>query len=111
VYFAGDTAAGPHFRMIREHFGPPTVALLPIGAYEPRNFMAQQHINPKEAVAAHLELGAAQSFGIHWGTFALTDEGMDAPRQALTIAASSARLPSGAFVALENGDAWTSRPP
>ncbi len=109
VYFGGDTARGPHFAMIREHLGPPTIALLPIGSYEPRHFMAQQHLNPPDAVDAHLTLGATQSFGIHWGTFSITDEAMNAPKMDLLMAATVAGLPEGAFVALENGDAYTSR--
>ncbi|NUO51064.1 MAG: hypothetical protein HOV80_19585 [Polyangiaceae bacterium] len=109
VYFAGDTAAGPHFKMIRDHLGPPTIALLPIGAYEPRHFMAQQHLNPPDAVRAHLTLGSTQSFGIHWGTFSLTDEGMNAPKMDLMMAGTFAGLHRGAFVALENGDAYISR--
>ena len=95
--------------MIRDHLGPPTIALLPIGAYEPRHFMAQQHLNPPDAVRAHLTLGSTQSFGIHWGTFSLTDEAMNAPKMDLMMAGAFAGLQRGAFVALENGDAYISR--
>jgi L-ascorbate metabolism protein UlaG (beta-lactamase superfamily) len=104
VYFAGDTAAGPHFAMIRKRLGRPAVALLPIGAYSPRWFMRPQHMDPAEAVAAHLALGAKKSIGIHWGTFALTDEGMDDPPRALRRALRARRVPEGRFLVLDNGE-------
>lgn len=75
VYFAGDTAAAPHFGQIRGRFGPPRLALLPIGAYLPRWFMRAVHVSPDEAVAAHDALGAKTSVGIHFGTFPLADDG------------------------------------
>src|SRR6266513_572097 len=83
VYFAGDTAFGPHFAQIREKFGPPHLALLPIGAYQPRWFMAPVHMGPDEAVRAHEILGAKNSIATHHGTFQLTDEGIDTPKREL----------------------------
>jgi L-ascorbate metabolism protein UlaG (beta-lactamase superfamily) len=77
VYFAGDTAFGDHFAQIREKFGSPRVALLPIGAYEPRWFMSPVHMDPDEAVRAHETLGAGTSIAIHHGTFQLADDGLD----------------------------------
>lgn len=103
VYFAGDTGMGPHFRLVRERLGPPTIALLPIGAYRPRWFMRPQHIDPIEAVAAHRDLGAARSIGMHWGTFDMADEGMDEPAEDLAHARAAAGLAPSAFVAIENG--------
>jgi L-ascorbate metabolism protein UlaG (beta-lactamase superfamily) len=78
-FFAGDTGYNDHFRDIKMRLGPPDVALLPIGAYEPRWFMKMAHMNPAEAVMAHQELSAVHSFGMHFGTFQLTDEGIDEP--------------------------------
>src|SRR5882672_4122104 len=83
VYFAGDTGFGLHFAQIREKFGSPHLALLPIGAYEPRWFMSPVHMAPGEAVKAHQIMGAKTSIAIHHGTFQLTDEGIDTPRQQL----------------------------
>ena len=83
VLFAGDSGAGPHWAEIRTRLGAPDVALLPIGAYEPRWFMAAVHMDPAEAVQAHLALGARRSVGMHFGTFQLTDEAIDAPLHAL----------------------------
>ncbi len=96
VFFAGDSGAGSHWREIRTRLGAPDVALLPIGAYEPRWFMAPVHMNPAEAVEAHLALEAGRSVGMHFGTFQLTDEAIDAPQEALTVALAAAGVaPSG----------------
>jgi L-ascorbate metabolism protein UlaG (beta-lactamase superfamily) len=83
VYFAGDTGYGRLFGDVRERLGPIDLALLPIGAYEPRWFMQPIHMNPAEAVQAHLDLKAGQSVGMHFGTFQLTTEGIDEPERAL----------------------------
>jgi L-ascorbate metabolism protein UlaG (beta-lactamase superfamily) len=83
VYFAGDTAFGSHIARIRERFGSPHLALLPIGAYEPRWFMSPVHMAPDEAVRAHRILAARASIAIHHGTFQLADEGLDTPRKQL----------------------------
>jgi L-ascorbate metabolism protein UlaG (beta-lactamase superfamily) len=77
VYFAGDTGFGNHFAQIREKFGSPQLALLPIGAYEPRWFMSPVHMAPEEALRAHQILGAKTSIVIHHGTFQLADDGVD----------------------------------
>ncbi len=98
IYFAGDTAFGDHFSWIRERFGSPRLALLPIGAYEPRWFMAPVHMGPNEAVKAHEILGAGTSIAIHHGTFQLADDGIDTPKR--QILKSS---PPDSFLILENG--------
>jgi len=79
AYFAGDTGFGPHFREIRDRFGSPRLALLPIGAYRPEWFMSRVHMSPEEALRAHEILGAGTSVGIHFGTFRLADDGQDEP--------------------------------
>ncbi len=84
LLFAGDSGAGPHWAAIRSQLGAPGIALLPIGAYEPRWLMAPVHMNPQEAIQAHRDLAARQSIGMHFGTFQLTDEAMDAPVKTLT---------------------------
>jgi L-ascorbate metabolism protein UlaG (beta-lactamase superfamily) len=86
LFFAGDTGYPGHFRAIRNRLGAPDIALLPIGAYEPRWFMRKAHMNPEEAVHAHRELGASLSLAMHFGTFPLTDEAIDAPLAALATA-------------------------
>ena len=86
MYFAGDTGYSPHFAEIGDRFPSIDVTLLPIGAYEPRWFMEPMHMNPDEAVRAHLDAGARVSLGMHFGTFQLTDEGIDDPLRALDAA-------------------------
>jgi L-ascorbate metabolism protein UlaG (beta-lactamase superfamily) len=102
VYFAGDTGFGDHFAQIRERFGSPDLALLPIGAYEPRWFMSPIHMNPEDAVTAHRILGAKTSIAIHHGTFQLADEALDAPKRRLRECD-----PGDAFLALDNGQSVT----
>jgi L-ascorbate metabolism protein UlaG (beta-lactamase superfamily) len=77
VYFAGDTGMGPHFAMIRERFGPLRLALLPIGAFLPRWFMKENHLSPADAIEAKRILEARTAVPIHYGTFALGDDGQD----------------------------------
>lgn len=98
VHVVGDTAYDDHmFRDIRTRCGAPDVALVPIGAYEPRWFMAEQHCNPAEAGQIHRDLGARLSLAKHWGTFPLTDEGRDEPLRALAAARLALGLPDTAF--------------
>lgn len=99
IYFAGDTGFGAHFAQIRERYGAPDVALLPIGADQPRWFMSAVHMGPEEAIRAHEILGAGTSIAIHHGTFQLGDDGIDSPRRRL--------LASGcpeSFLVLQNGE-------
>jgi L-ascorbate metabolism protein UlaG (beta-lactamase superfamily) len=104
IYFAGDTAYVPFFADIRERLGPIDLALLPIGAYEPRWFMRSVHMNPAEAVQAHLDLEAAQSIGMHFGTFQLTTEGIDDPVNALAGALRERNVPASRFRAIGFGE-------
>lgn len=105
VLFTGDTGYDDvFFREIRERLGAPDLALIPIGAYEPRWFMAPQHCNPLEAVQIHLDLAARQSFGMHWGTFQLTDESRDAPLRELEAAHEQLGVTPAAFRVLQPGE-------
>jgi L-ascorbate metabolism protein UlaG (beta-lactamase superfamily) len=104
ILFAGDSGAGPHWQDIRTRLGPPSIALLPIGAYEPRWFMAPVHMNPAEAVQAHQDLQAQRSIGMHFGTFQLTDEPIDAPLLALAEARKAAGLRPDQFFTLDFGE-------
>jgi L-ascorbate metabolism protein UlaG (beta-lactamase superfamily) len=104
VYFAGDSGWCPHFAEIGGRFPRLDLALLPIGAYEPRWFMRTQHMDPDEAVRAHLALGARRGLGMHFGTFAgLTDEAIDAPEAALAAAREEHGVPSEGFGTLAFG--------
>ncbi len=86
VYFVGDTGMHGGFGEIGERCGPFDAVLMPIGAYDPRWFMAPMHLDPEEAVRAFTQLVAngnggrhATMVGMHWGTFKLSDEPMDEP--------------------------------
>ena len=77
VYHSGDTGWFDGFRVIREVLGAPDVAILPVGAYEPRWFMGVQHMPPEDSLRAFVDLGARHFVGMHWGTFDLSDEPVD----------------------------------
>lgn len=97
VYFAGDTGFGPHFAELRARLGSPRLALLPIGAYQPRSIMAEMHMGPSEAVEAHRQLSAKTSMAIHFDTFPLADDAYgDAPAE-LRVVRARARVPADAF--------------
>jgi L-ascorbate metabolism protein UlaG (beta-lactamase superfamily) len=103
-YFVGDTGFNSTlFIEVRERLGAPDLAFVPIGAYEPRWFMAEQHCNPTEAVQIHCDVGARRSVAMHWGTFQLTDEGRDVPPLELRSALDAAAVPPESFRILEPG--------
>lgn len=104
MFFAGDTGYAPFFRDIRRRLGSIDLALLPIGAYEPRWFMKDVHMNPAEAVQAHLDLESSQSVSMHFGTFQLTTEGIDEPVRALEAACRSRNIPPSRFRTLDFGE-------
>ncbi len=105
IYFAADTGygTGQTFHEVKSKIGAPRLSLLPIGAYEPRWFMKPQHMNPDEAVRAHLDLGSAKSLAIHHGTVQLTDEAVDAPVLALEEAMARHKIKKADFIVSEIG--------
>lgn len=104
IYFAGDTGYGTHFKHIRNKFGPIGFAMLPIGVYLPRWFMSPVHMSPDEAAIAHMELESGQSIGIHYGTFRLGDESIDAPIKDLEKALQHHGIAKTKFIALNHGE-------
>ncbi|MGA7521990.1 MAG: MBL fold metallo-hydrolase [Acidobacteriaceae bacterium] len=90
LYFAGDTGFGDFFERIRERFVPLRLALLPIGAFAPEWFMGPVHMTPEQAVEARRLLDAATAVGIHYGTFALADDGYAEPANRLHLALQGA---------------------
>ena len=74
MYHAGDTGYSKDFIDTKLKLGAPKYAFIPIGAYDPEWFMAESHVNPEDAVQIMIDLEAEKAFGMHWGTFALTDE-------------------------------------
>lgn len=103
VYFAGDTGYGLFFKMIKEKYGSPYVALIPIGAYEPRWFMKNSHLNPDDSVKAYLDLKPHQAIGIHFGTFKLTDEGISDPPKDLSRALKKYKISNEKFIVPDFG--------
>jgi len=108
IYIVCDSGygEGKHFRRVAEAHGPLKLAILPIGAYEPRWFMRDQHMNPADAVKAFADCGAERALAHHHGTFQLTDEAIDAPALALTEALDAANVPHQKFVVLKPGQTW-----
>jgi L-ascorbate metabolism protein UlaG (beta-lactamase superfamily) len=106
IYCVGDTGFGDGatFRRVRLRHPRLDLALLPIGAYEPRWFMRNNHINPEEAVEAMTLSGAARAFGHHWGTFRLTNEAIEQPRRDLAVALAKKDIPAEHFPALQPGE-------
>ena len=104
IFFAGDTGYAAHFAQIGARWPRIDLALLPIGAYEPRWFMIYAHMNPEEAVRAHLDLNARASVGMHFGTFQLTDEGIEEPLRALERARAERSVSAEAFRVLGFGE-------
>jgi L-ascorbate metabolism protein UlaG (beta-lactamase superfamily) len=94
---------GKHFRRVGEAYGPLRLAILPIGAYEPRWFMKDQHMNPSDAVKALADCAAQAALAHHHGTFQLTDEAIDAPAIALGEALDEAKIPRERFAVLKPG--------
>jgi len=103
IFFAGDTGYGEFYKLIHERFGDVDLALLPIGAYRPRWFMRPIHMSPEEAVLAHLDVGAKQSIGMHFGTFPMADDGQEEPVGDMERARQKHGLPPEAFLVLKEG--------
>ena len=106
IYFAGDTAYGNHFKSIYERFGAPKLSLLPIGAYEPQWFMYRMHMNPDEAVLAHVDLHSEHSIGIHFGLIDNAGESYEAPVNDLAVARTKRGIKEEQFVAPHLGQVF-----
>ena len=104
IYFAGDTGYSADFADIGARFAPLDLALLPIGAYEPRWFMQAMHVNPEDAVKIHRDIGSRQSVAMHWGTFRLTEEPLDEPPHRLRRALDDAGIAHEQFWVFQHGE-------
>ena len=105
-YHAGDTGYFHGFAEYGRRFPDIDVAMLPIGAYEPRWFMRYQHMNPAEALLAFRDLGAGTLLPMHWGTFDLTDEPLDEAPRALAEALASSDVDPARVRTLAIGERW-----
>jgi N-acyl-phosphatidylethanolamine-hydrolysing phospholipase D len=104
IFFAGDTGYSKDFIDIAERFAPIDLALIPIGAYEPRWFMRPVHVDPADAVLIHRDLQSRQSVAMHWGTFQLTAEPADQPPQRLKQEIVAAGVSAEKFWVLKHGE-------
>lgn len=104
LFFAGDTGFGSHFNLISQKFHKIDLAMLPIGAYEPRWFMKEAHMNPEDAVEAALILNASMAMGIHFGTFNFSDERIDDPEKDLALVLQNKKLDPSFFWVPKNGE-------
>lgn len=82
VYFGGDSGMFPGYKEFGELYGPIDITLLPIGAYDP--MWPDIHLNPEEAVEAHIMLKGKMMIPIHWGTYNLAFHPWSEPADRLT---------------------------
>ena len=102
-YFAGDTGYSSDFAETRKRLGQPDLAAIPIGAYDPRDFMKASHVNPEEAVQIFTDMMPKQAVAVHWGTFKLTLEPLEEPPLRLREAMRNAGIEESRFLALKHG--------
>ncbi|MEM7565154.1 MAG: MBL fold metallo-hydrolase [Pseudomonadota bacterium] len=104
-WFAGDTGYhDQYFKDIGERLGPFRLAIIPIGAYAPRYFMRDAHVDPAEAVQIHREVKSQQTLPIHWATFELTLEPFLEPPKLLREEMEKQGLPETQFKAVKIGE-------
>ena len=104
VYFVGDTGYNRlDFKAIGSRFKGIDLSLIPIGAYLPSRLMDPVHINPKQAVLIHKEVGSKMSIGMHFKTFRLSDEPLDQPPYDLYQSLIDAKVDLKAFRLIEMG--------
>lgn len=107
IFFAGDTGYGPFFPEIGERYAPIKMGLIPIGAYKPRWFMSPVHVDPEEAIQVHKDVQAEISFGMHYGTFPLADDGMNDPQRDFSEAIQKPENQGVNFKLLKEGDRFS----
>ncbi|NLW81914.1 MAG: hypothetical protein GXY42_09625 [Desulfovibrionales bacterium] len=104
-FFAGDLGYSADCTVIGHRYGPFDLAAIPIGAYEPRWFMCNQHVNPDEAVRVHRDIRARRSLVIHWGTFnGISDEPLDQPPRDLALALKKAGISEEEIFVVRHGE-------
>jgi L-ascorbate metabolism protein UlaG (beta-lactamase superfamily) len=111
LFYAGDTGLGDGSWVAEAaRRGPIRLAVLPLGAFEPRAMMQDSHIGPLEAADIFTRLGAAYGLGVHWGTFQLSNEAIDAPPRLLAQAMRARHVAKDRFRTTEVGTGWNVPP-
>jgi len=105
-FFNGDTAYCDVYKLVGSMYGPFDLAAIPIGAYEPKWFMQQHHVDPEQAVQIHIDLNSKRSIAIHWGTFPLALEQWDQPPELLKTFAKEKMLRDNEFFSVKIGQTW-----
>jgi L-ascorbate metabolism protein UlaG (beta-lactamase superfamily) len=104
IFFGGDTGWGDGSWVTEAaRAGPYRLAIIPIGAYLPRDIMQNSHMGPEEALRVFHVLNPVMALGVHWGTFQLAFERIDDPPRTLAALAQRQGLPPGRFVTTEVG--------
>jgi N-acyl-phosphatidylethanolamine-hydrolysing phospholipase D len=98
MYYSGDTGYSKDFQDIAARFGGFNFAQIPVGCYEPRWFMTNQHVNEPEAIQIHRDVRSQFSMGVHWGTFRLCDDPIDQVIDEFPKAVQAAGLRADEFV-------------
>ncbi|KAK0452177.1 N-acyl-phosphatidylethanolamine-hydrolyzing phospholipase D [Desarmillaria tabescens] len=118
VYFAGDTGyrsvkdgeaeeerpTCPVFKEIGERFGGFDLAMIPIGAYEPRWFMSTIHCAPQDSVRIFKDVKAKKAVAMHWGTWILTTEEVTEPPKRLAEECKKIGIEEGDFLVSDIGE-------
>ncbi|KAF9522897.1 beta-lactamase superfamily domain-containing protein [Crepidotus variabilis] len=117
VFFGGDTAyrtvldgqdedkvpVCPAFKEIGKAFGGFDFAMIPIGAYLPRDFMSRIHCAPQDSVRLFQDIRAKKALGMHWGTWILTTEDILEPPKRLAEECKKIGIEEDAFVTCDIG--------
>jgi L-ascorbate metabolism protein UlaG (beta-lactamase superfamily) len=107
ILFAGDTGFGDGGWVAEAaRHGPFRLAIIPIGAYEPRDFMKAHHVDPAEAMAIYRMLQPAAGLGMHWGTFQLSFEALDDPPRRLAALRAQAGRAGAGFMTVQPGGSF-----
>lgn len=104
MFYTGDTGYSKDFADIGDRFGGFDFSQIAVGCYLPRWFMQKQHVNEEEAVQIHLDVKSKLSMGVHWGTFRLCDDPIEAPMDGLPIARKKLGVKDEEFVLFSLGE-------
>ncbi len=100
----GDTGYSKDFIDIKNKLGKPDLAAIPIGAYRPRNIMKSNHLNPEEAIKTFIDLEAKLAVAMHWGTFVLSQEPVNEPKEAIISKLRDFGISIDKFIILKHGE-------